>query len=67
MRIAVGGLMHETHTFAAEPTLAEPFALREGSEVLDLAGTNASIGGAIDGCWAANVEIVSLVYGFAAK
>lgn len=65
MRIAVGGLMHETHTFAAERTLAEPFALREGADVLELAGTNASIGGAIDGCRAAGAEIVPLVYGFA--
>lgn len=65
MRIAVGGLMHETHTFAAERTLAEPFQLREGDDILELAGTNASIGGAIDGCRAAGAEIVPLVYGFA--
>lgn len=65
MRIAVGGLMHETHTFAAERTLAEPFQLREGDEIQALAGTNASIGGALDGCRAAGAEIVPLVYGFA--
>jgi microcystin degradation protein MlrC len=65
MRIAVGGLMHETHTFAAERTLAEPFQLREGADILELAGTNASIGGALDGCRNEGAEIVPLVYGFA--
>jgi microcystin degradation protein MlrC len=65
MRFAVGGLMHETHTFSNVRTYAEPFQLREGEAILDLAGTNASIGGAIDGCRTAGVEIVPLVYGFA--
>jgi microcystin degradation protein MlrC len=65
MRIAVGGLMHETHTFAAERTGIEPFQLREGADIVELAGTNASIGGALDGCRAEGADIVPLVYGFA--
>jgi microcystin degradation protein MlrC len=65
MRIAVGGLMHETHTFSNVRTYAEPFTLREGDDILELAGTNASIGGAIDGCRVAGAETVPLVYGFA--
>ena len=65
MRIAVGGLMHEKHTFAVERTGIEPFQLREGEDILELAGTNASIGGAIDGCRAEGADIAPLVYGFA--
>lgn len=65
MRIAVGGLMHETHTFAVERTGIEPFQLREDEDILELAGTNASIGGAIDGCRVEGAEIAPLVYGFA--
>src|SRR6188508_3268636 len=57
--------MHETHTFSNVRTFAEPFQLRGGEAILDLAGTNASIGGAIEGCRAAGAEIVPLVYGFA--
>jgi microcystin degradation protein MlrC len=51
IRIAVGGIVHETNTFAHPPTdLAEFKAngLYEGEEMRSLVGTNTVVGGAIE-------------------
>ena len=51
-RIAVGGLLHETHTFAPTPTTLEDFRTtwHAGSDLLSsLRGTQTGVGGMIDG------------------
>jgi microcystin degradation protein MlrC len=50
-RIALAGFSHETNTFAGTPTGLDEFlanGLFRGDELLDLAGTNTVIGGAVD-------------------
>ena len=48
MRIMVGGIMHETHTFSAEETTANSFVTSRGQEILRYAGMNHSMGGVLD-------------------
>lgn len=51
-RVAVGGLLHETHTFAHTPTTLEDFRTtwQAGSGLLSsLRGTQTGVGGMIDG------------------
>lgn len=65
MRIAIGGLSHETHTFLPDKTGLAPFdrdAVRGQELVSTYRGTNSSLGGMIDVLEAAGVEIVPLVY-----
>ena len=46
MRLIAGGIMHETHTFSAEPTTLESLSVvARGEELLAFAGRNHSLGG----------------------
>jgi microcystin degradation protein MlrC len=47
-RLIAGGIMHETHTFSAEPTTLQTLDIFRGEELEHFAGTNHSLGGAID-------------------
>src|SRR5680860_596204 len=58
MRFIVAGIMHETHTFSAEPTTIETLQIFRGEELLRFAGTNHSVGGTIDQCLALGIEIL---------
>jgi microcystin degradation protein MlrC len=58
MRLIVGGIMHETHTFSAEPTTLESLSVvARGEELLAFAGVNHSLGGVIDGCRELGIEL----------
>lgn len=58
MRLIVGGIMHETHTFSAEPTTVESLAVTlRGDELLAYAGVNHSLGGVIDECRDRGIEL----------
>ncbi|MEA2594200.1 MAG: hypothetical protein QOF01_669 [Thermomicrobiales bacterium] len=51
LRVAVAGFSHETNTFAGSATGLDEFianGLLRAEEILDLAGTNTVVGGAID-------------------
>jgi microcystin degradation protein MlrC len=49
VRIAVGGLWHETNTFSAEPTERQDFQVLDGEGILaGLNGTRTPIGGMLD-------------------
>jgi len=48
VHLIAGGIMHETHTFSAEPTPLEAFAVFRGEECASFAGTNHSMGGVVD-------------------
>lgn len=61
MRVAVGGIWHETNTFVREPTTIVDFeerALHYGDEVItQLAGTRTEIGGMIAGAGLHGLEL----------
>ncbi len=63
MRLITGGMMHETHSFSAEPTTVETFdILARGDELLAFAGTNHSVGGVIDACREQGIELIPTFY-----
>ena len=58
MRLITGGIMHETHTFSAEPTTLESLnVVARGEELLAFAGRNHSLGGVIDACRERGIEL----------
>jgi microcystin degradation protein MlrC len=73
MRIAVGGFMHESHSFAPRPTRYEDFVqpggfppLTAGAGLFAVAkGTSIPLAGAIAAGEAARVDLVPLAWGFA--
>ena len=71
MRLATGGIQHETHTFSNDiPTAEDLMGVTggRGDEVFRLAGTNTSIGGVIDECRERGIDLVpTLVTGTVAS
>ena len=70
MRIAIGGISHETSTYAKTPTtladFADGFGLYRGTEILErFRGANICTGGFIDGAARHGFEIVPLLWCFA--
>jgi microcystin degradation protein MlrC len=73
MRIAIGGFLHESHSFAPRPTTYADFrnpgglpAMRIGDELIPgLRTTSAPIAGAIAVAEAAGVDLVPLAWAFA--
>ncbi len=70
MRIAIGGICHETSTFAKTATTVRDFAagfgLFRGAEILDrFRGANTCTGGFIDGAGRHGFELLPLLWGFA--
>src|SRR5918998_1534209 len=58
MRLIAGGIMHETHTFSAEPTTVESLdVVARGDELLAFAGVNHSLGGVIDECRERGIDL----------
>lgn len=65
MRIAIGGLTHETHTFLPEKTEIDAFerGAARGAEILDeYRDTNTVLSGFIDGCESADAEIEPIAF-----
>ncbi len=63
MRLITGGMMHETHSFSAEPTTVETFDLiARGDELLAFAGTNHSVGGVVDACRERGIDLAPTFY-----
>lgn len=69
MRIAVGGVTHETNTYAVAstgPTGLDRFHRLAGDDIADFfAGTGTAIGGILDGCQRGNHEMVPTFYAVA--
>ena len=67
MRVATGGLSHESSTFTPVPTTVESYRERfllEGEEILStFAGTNTPIGGFIEGAEAHGFELIPTLFG----
>ena len=70
MRIAVGGISHETSSFAVSRTtlsdFAEGFGLYRGQELIDrFSGANICTGGFLEAAKLYGYEVVPLLWGFA--
>ncbi|HVX62488.1 MAG TPA: M81 family metallopeptidase [Pirellulales bacterium] len=70
MRIAVGGVLHETSTFISTPTTLQDFengfGIYRGPEIFQrFRGANMCIGGFLDGAEKHGFEAVPLLWGFA--
>lgn len=67
MKVATGGLSHESSTFTPVPTTIESYRERfllEGDEILStFAGTNTPIGGFIEGAKAHDFELIPTLFG----
>lgn len=65
-RIAIGGILHETHTFMEQPTTLADFemgSLCRGDDLLrDMSGTRAGIGGMIEAAAATGWRLLPTVY-----
>jgi microcystin degradation protein MlrC len=57
VHLIAGGIMHETHTFSAEPTPLAAFTVRRGDEIAAYRGTNHSMGGVVDACDALGAQV----------
>lgn len=64
MRIALGGIVHETNTYCAAPTTLKDFTILEGERLHRLAGTETQTGGALAACEGAGWHPVPLLYAF---
>lgn len=65
MRVAIGGILHETNTFSNVPATLDSFGaghLLLGEELFTFAGTRTSLGGAIDGAKQEGMELVPTLY-----
>jgi microcystin degradation protein MlrC len=68
MRVAVGGLMHETNTFARETTALADFQAYQfavGKAIYGFRGVKNEVGGFLDGCEEQGWEVVPSLYGVA--
>lgn len=68
MRVAVGGLMHETNTYArAATTLADfrAYQFAVGAEIFSFRGTRTELGGFLDGCEELAWEVVPSLFAVA--
>ncbi len=62
-RIAIGGIVHETNTFAPQRTDLAAFSVDHGSVLIERwQGTHSSLGGALQGLADAGYETVPLLY-----
>jgi microcystin degradation protein MlrC len=62
VRLALGGIFHETNTYASPTSLADFAVVREEELSEAYAGTATYIGGILEGCAAAAVELVPTLY-----
>jgi microcystin degradation protein MlrC len=68
MRIAIGGLEHETNTYATDsmgPTGRDQFQQLRGDQLLEMAGTRTFIGGLLAGAEAAGADVVPTFWAWA--
>jgi len=65
MRVAIGGIVHETHTFSNVPTTLESFQARHfliGDDLFTFARTETSLGGAIEAAREEGLELIPTLY-----
>ncbi len=63
MRVAVGGIWHETNTFSRSETSLDKFELYEGASILEaFKNTRTPIGGFLEGARAAGLDILPVLF-----
>ncbi|MEM7101372.1 MAG: M81 family metallopeptidase [Pseudomonadota bacterium] len=62
MRIALAGISHETNTYCRDMTPASAFHLFRGEKMLQMAGQESDVGGAVDACAELGVEAVPILF-----
>jgi microcystin degradation protein MlrC len=65
MRVAIGGIVHETHTFSNVPATLESFRARHfllGEDLFTFAGTKTSLGGVIKAAQEEGLELIPTLY-----
>ena len=62
MRIALAGISHETNTYCGANTPASAFYVYRGDKMLDAAGQESDVGGAVDACSRLGCEIVPILF-----
>src|SRR5690242_12290671 len=63
LRLIVGGIMHETHTFSAEPTTLDTLeTVVRSEELLAYRGRNHSLGGVVDACEEQGIELAPTLF-----
>lgn len=65
MRIAIGGIIHETNTYCQGYTRAGDFTQLRGQRLLRTAGQETDVGGAVNACNELDIEAVPLLYALA--
>ena len=68
MRIAVGGIVHETNTYAVQSfgmTTFDSFRVTRGDELLRYEGTRTFVGGMVQGCREGDHEMVPVLHAVA--
>ncbi len=65
MRIAIGGIEHETNTYCQGVTRQQQFAVQRGAKILQATGQETQLGGAIDACIDHGIEPVPLLHAWA--
>ncbi|MGH9174793.1 MAG: M81 family metallopeptidase, partial [Vicinamibacterales bacterium] len=65
MRVAIGGIAHESSTFATVPTTLDDFVQRgyheDAALIEELSGTKSGIGGFIDAARVMDFEVVPTI------
>ncbi len=62
MRIALAGISHETNTYCGATTPASAFYVYRGDKMLDAAGQESDLGGAVDACSRMGCELVPILF-----
>lgn len=65
MRVAIGGIYHETNTFVAATTSLgdfEAYQFARGEDLLEYRSTRSEVGGALAGCDAAGLDVVPALF-----
>ena len=61
MKIALAGIGHETNTYCRDLTQLKDFRISRGKQILRAAGTETSLGGAIDTCDQLGIDAVPVM------
>ena len=61
MKIAIGGIVHETNTYVKTQTQLSDFHILRGEKIMRLRGTETQSGAAIDECLARGIEPVPIL------
>ena len=65
MKIAIGGISHETNTYCQGLTVTADFYQLRANKLLGTGGRQTDVGGAVDACAQLGIEVVPLLHAWA--